>query len=319
MSKKRAFLLIPLFFLLSFSLFSNPSEAAQAKTNTDPIMMAYYRTWRDVTMPHDANSTLPDQNVTAMTDIPEGVDIVSVFHYVNPGTDQQKFWDTLKDTYVPTLHARRTRVIRTIDIREIWNVPHAGATPTTAEYEAYAQQLIDTYLTPWNLDGLDVDMESSLTTKQEEMAVGTFKALSKKLGPNSNTGKLLIYDTNKDNHSLFKKTASYFDYLFVQAYGRSASSLDSTWSTYKTSITPQQFLPGISFPEEQDHNRWNDTVEPYETSRAYAYAKWNPKDGQKGGMFVYAIDRDGKQFGDDTITKTDFNWTKRLINTMSGN
>lgn len=33
-------------------------------------------------------------------------------------------------------------------------------------------------------------------------------------------------------------------------------------------------------------------------------------------MFVYAIDRDGKKFGDDTITKTDFSWTKRLTDTM---
>ncbi|WP_430597712.1 endo-beta-N-acetylglucosaminidase family protein [Enterococcus sp. AZ177] len=316
MSNKLASFLVPVFFLLSFSLVSTQANAVQASPK-EPVMMAYYRTWRDVTMPHDANSTLPDQNVTAMTDIPEGVAIVSVFHYVNPGTNQQKFWDTLRDTYVPTLHARGTRVIRTIDIREVWNVPHAGAIPTTEEYDRYAQQLIDTYLTPWNLDGLDIDMESSLTAKQEAMVAGTFKALSQHLGPNANTGKLLIYDTNKDNHSLFQKVASYVDYLFIQAYGRPASSLDKTWNTYKSSVTPQQFLPGISFPEEQDHNRWNDTVEPYETSRAYSYAKWHPKEGQKGGMFVYAIDRDGKQFGDDTITKTDFSWTKRLINTMN--
>ncbi|MFD2307037.1 endo-beta-N-acetylglucosaminidase family protein [Enterococcus termitis] len=317
MSKIVTLLFSTIFCLLGINLMTEQATAQTvAETPSEPIMMAYYRTWRDVTMPHDANSNLPDENVTAMTDIPEGVDIVSVFHYVNPGTDQQKFWDTLKNTYVPTLHARGTRVIRTIDIREIWNVPHAGAKPTTAEYDAYAQQLIDTYLTPWNLDGLDIDMESTLSASQEEMAVGTFKALSSKLGPVSNTGKLLIYDTNKDNHSLFKKVAPYCDYLFVQAYGRSVASLDRTWDTYKTSITTQQFLPGVSFPEEQDHNRWNDTIDPYETSRAHAYATWNPKDGQKGGMFVYAIDRDGKQFGDDTITKTDFSWTKRLINTM---
>ncbi|MET3562826.1 hypothetical protein ABID30_001917 [Enterococcus rotai] len=36
MSKKLTFLLIPLFFLLSFSLFSNPSEAAQAMPKQTP-------------------------------------------------------------------------------------------------------------------------------------------------------------------------------------------------------------------------------------------------------------------------------------------
>lgn len=318
MLKKSYYLLTLVFCILGLSVLPIYSSAVSVSSE-EPIMMAYYRTWRDVTMPHDANSNLPDENVTAMTDIPENVDIVSVFHYVNPGTNQQKFWDTLKDSYVPTLHARGTRVIRTIDIRELLNVTHAGTKPTEAEYDAYAQKLIATYLTPWNLDGLDIDMESTLTASQEEMATGVFKALAKYLGPKSNSGKLLIYDTNKDNHTLFKNVAAYCDYLFLQAYGRSTSSLNRTWDTYKQSITTNQFLPGISFPEEQDRNIWNDTIEPYETSRAYSYAMWNPKDGAKGGMFVYAIDRDGKQYGDDTITKTNFSWTKRLINTMKDN
>lgn len=46
----------------------------------DPVFMTYYRTWRDVKMPHNANSDLPDPNVIAMTDLPYGVNIVSLFH-----------------------------------------------------------------------------------------------------------------------------------------------------------------------------------------------------------------------------------------------
>ena len=314
MTKKANVLLLASLLLFSCLIF--PIGAKAESNQQEPIMMAYYRTWRDVTMPHDANSNLPDANVTAMTDIPENLDIVSVFHYVKPGTDQMKFWNTLRDTYVPTLHQRGTKVVRTIDISELLKVPHVGTKPTEAEYDRYADELIATNLTPWNLDGLDVDMESTLTSSQEEMAAGVFKALGKKLGPTSGTGKLLIYDTNKDNHSLYTKVAQYTDYLFLQAYGRNPSLLDKTWDTYKNTISPQQFLPGVSFPEEQDKNRWDDTIEPYETSRAYSYAKWNPKEGPKGGMFVYAIDRDGKKFGDDTITKTDFSWTKRLTDTM---
>ncbi|WP_268624690.1 endo-beta-N-acetylglucosaminidase [Paenibacillus alvei] len=308
--------------LVSGSIVSaNPSTSLTnelTKGQKSPVMMAYYRTWRDVTMPHDANSTLPDPNVTAMTDIPEEVDIVSVFHYVNPGTDEQLFWDTLRDTYVPTLHERQTKVIRTIDIRELYNVPSMGKTPTSKEYDDYAQSLIDKYVTPYNLDGLDIDMEETLTQEKETKAFGTFEALSKRLGPVSNSGKLLIYDTNKDNHSLFKKVAPFCDYLFLQAYGRTPSRLDTTWATYKRTISPDQFLPGISFQEELGAN-WGDAQEPFETSRAYKYATWQPKDGPKGGMFIYAIDRDGKVYGDNTITKTDFSWTKRLIDVMRNN
>ncbi|BFH17524.1 endo-beta-N-acetylglucosaminidase [Paenibacillus melissococcoides] len=297
----------------STSLVNELTEAQKA-----PVMMAYYRTWRDVTMPHDANSTLPYPNVTAMTDIPEEIDIVSVFHYVKPGTDEQLFWDTLRDTYVPILHERQTKVIRTIDIRELYNVPSIGTMPTSKEYDDHAQSLIDKYLTPYNLDGLDIDMEETLTQEKETKAFGVFEALSKRLGPMSNSGKLLIYDTNKDNHSLFKKVAPFCDYLFLQAYGRDPGRLDSTWATYKKTIFPDQFLPGISFQEELGAN-WGDTQEPFETSRAYKYAVWQPEEGPKGGMFIYAIDRDGKEYGDNTITETDFSWTKKLIDVLKNN
>lgn len=88
----------------------------------DPVFMAYYRTWRDVKMPHNANSDLPDPNVIAMTDLPYGVDIVSLFHYVDPSKniDQSEFWNTVRDVYVPALHERGTKVIRTIGIDEFF-------------------------------------------------------------------------------------------------------------------------------------------------------------------------------------------------------
>ncbi|WP_242069798.1 EndoS/ChiA family endoglycosidase [Paenibacillus dendritiformis] len=141
--KKTSMLLI-LSTVLIFSLMGGSIITASPSTSfvnelteahKAPVMMAYYRTWRDVTMPHDANSTLPYPNVTAMTDIPEEIDIVSVFHYVKPGTDEQLFWDTLRDTYVPVLHERQTKVIRTIDIRELYNVPSIGTMPTSKEYD----------------------------------------------------------------------------------------------------------------------------------------------------------------------------------------
>ncbi|WCF07505.1 endo-beta-N-acetylglucosaminidase [Paenibacillus thiaminolyticus] len=326
MKKKTSLLLIlSTVLILSFMsgsiITASPSTSAVnevTEAQKAPVMMAYYRTWRDVTMPHDANSTLPYPNVTAMTDIPEEVDIVSVFHYVKPGTDEQLFWDTLRDTYVPILHERHTKVIRTIDIRELYNVPSMGIMPTSKEYDDHAQTLIDKYLTPYNLDGLDIDMEENLTQEKETKAFGVFEALSKRLGPMSNSGKLLIYDTNKDNHSLFKKVAPFCDYLFLQAYGRDPGRLDSTWATYRNTIFPDQFLPGISFQEELGAN-WADTQEPFETSRAYKYAVWQPEDGPKGGMFIYAIDRDGKEYGDNTITETDFSWTKKLIDVLKNN
>lgn len=310
--KKFGFLVSIILMTLAVGAFGENAQAEE--TTNKPITMAYYRTWRDVTMPHDANSNLPDNNVIAMTDLPDGLDIVSLFHYVKPGTNESKFWQTVKDVYVPTLHQRGTKVIKTVDISEIYNVPSVGSMPSQVEYDLYAQALIDKHLTPYNLDGLDIDMESYLSAAQEEKATNMFKYLNQKL--KQDESKLLIYDTNKDNHTLFTKIANYVDYLFIQAYGRSPQSLDKTWSTYKNVIPSTKFVPGITFPEEQDQNRWYDAYEPFATSNAYLYAKWQPKDGPKGGMFIYAVDRDGKKYGDDSITKTDFSWTNRIIDNV---
>src|SRR5690606_1885333 len=75
---------------------------------------------------------------------------------------------------------------------------------------------------------------------------------------------------------------------------------------------PAQYLIGFSFYEEYDLNRWDDTSEPFEDSRAVAYVDWQPEGATKGGVFSYASDRDGVPFLDDTITATDYSWTQRL-------
>ncbi|CAM3435652.1 InlB B-repeat-containing protein [Erysipelothrix anatis] len=291
----------------------------------EPIMMAYYRTWRDAAMPHDSNSNLPDENVIKMTDLPAEIDIVSVFHYVNPGTDQDLFWETLKNEYVPTLHERGQRVVRTLDYKELLKIKTTtgkdSTTLTDADYHAFAQSLIDTYMTPWNLDGLDVDMETNLNSEEVAVISNVFIQLSDILQIKEGSDKLLIYDTNKDNHDLFREIAPHISYLFIQAYGRNPQSLDRTWETYQSDISSTRVLFGVSFYEEQDNTNWNDALgkfseEKYLASRAYQYAKWQPKNGEKGGMFVYAVDRDGKDYRENTISETDFAWTKRMMQTL---
>ncbi|KAM3547873.1 hypothetical protein ARSEF4850_009752 [Beauveria asiatica] len=48
-----------------------------------------------------------------------------------------------------------------------------------------------------------------------------------------------------------------------------------------------------------------------------AYAKWQPSGATKGGIFSYAIDRDGVPIGDDKLQPTDFTWTRKLISAMN--
>ncbi|WP_223585652.1 endo-beta-N-acetylglucosaminidase family protein [Microbacterium sp. OVT16B] len=289
------------------------SASSTAQCESTPQTMAYYRTWRDVTVPQSANSNLPDPNVTRMTDLPSEIDVAMVFDAgATAGTD---YWPTLRDTYVPTLHARGTKVVYTLWIDRL---AKADIPLTDAAYAAYAQELVDTYVTPYGLDGIDIDVESYPQGDELTRAIGVFRALGELIGPKSGTDRIFIYDTNQDGDTaLFEAVSDTVSYVLLQAYGRGTGGMQATWETFADDIAPCRFLPGFSFYEEQDRTHWGDAEGIYDpatapSSTAYQYAIWQPEEGAKGGFFAYAVDRDGKVFGDNSITKTDFTWMTSL-------
>lgn len=269
-----------------------------------PLEFAYFRTWHDKAVdPGRPNS---------MAEIPAEVDIAFVFPDYTP--DDSPFWDVLRDEYVPTLHAQGTRVVRTTDITAVLNPDF----PDTADgHRQNAEHLVETLVDAQGLDGIDFDVERYLDAADTARAVGVFEELSRLIGPKSGTDRLFVYDTNRDGaDALFEQTADCLDYVLVQSYGRSVSSLQGTWDSFAPHIAPAQYLIGFTFYEEHDANRWNDTSEPFEDSRAVAYADWQPDGATKGGIFSYAVDRDGVAFGDDEIRHTTYEWSKRLKRRM---
>ena len=274
------------------------------KNSDHEIMAAYFRSWRDV-------ASDPKVNKVSFEDLPDCLDIAFVF---SEGDEPAAFYTALKDKYVPTLHSRGTKLVRTVGIQQLLNKNY---TNDEEGYESLAKHLLETLVDAHGLDGLDVDVEASLNADQLKQAAGVFKALSKSLGPKSNTGKILIYDTNQNGDTaLFKQVHSYVSYALVQSYGRSLSGLQRTFDTYKPYISANQYLFGFSFYEERGAH-WGDTNAPINTSRAYSYAKWEPKGTKKGGIFSYATDRDGVPDGQDAIVPTDFSWTRELISVMN--
>ena len=280
----------------------------------EPLTMAYYRTWRDVTVPQNANSNLPYPNVTRMSDLPPEIDVAMVFDA--GATADTDYWRTLRDTYVPALHAQGTKVVYTLWIERL---SKANIPLTQDAYRSYAKQLVDTFVTPYDLDGIDIDVESYPQGDELTRAIGVFNALGELIGPKSGTDKIFIYDTNQDgNTPLFKAVHHNISFVLLQAYGRGTWGMQGTWNTFSDKIASCQFLPGFSFPEEQDRTRWGDAEGIYDPataprSTAYQYATWQPEGGsRKGGFFAYAVDRDGKVWGDDTITPTQFSWMKNL-------
>lgn len=273
------------------------------KKGDHQLMGGYFRAWRD-------KASWPEGNKVSMLDLPDCLDIAFVFAN---GDESDDFWTTLKDTYVPTLHSRGTKLVKTVGISQLISTSWDN---TPDGWEGLANALYKT-IEDYGLDGLDIDVEQGLSASQLKQATGVFNALSKKLGPKSGTDKLLIWDTNKDgNFQLFQAVYPTISYVLVQSYGRSTSSLQGTWDTFSRYIPSKHYLIGFSFYEENGSD-WHDTTEPMTSSRAWYYAKWQPQGATKGGIFSYAIDRDGVAAGDNKIQPTDFTWTRKLISAMN--
>lgn len=270
------------------------------------LQMAYFRTWHDrVADPRRPGS---------FGDIPAEVDVAFVFPDFTP--PENPFWTTLREQYVPQLHEQGTAVARTTDISSLLS-PDFPDTPSGNR--ALAEHLVEDLVHAHGLDGLDIDMETRLEPACAERATTVFHELSRLVGKESGTDTMLIYDTNLGgDQPVFRDTADLFDFVLVQSYGRPVQSLQPTWDTFAPHITAERYLIGFSFYEEFDLNRWDDTSEPFDQSRAVAFADWQPEGATKGGVFSYAIDRDGVAFLDDEITPTDYPWTRRLGTRLRG-
>lgn len=274
------------------------------KNSPHQLSVGYYRTWRD--------SVTESGNATSMRRLPDSLDMVMVFPDYTP--PENAYWNVLKTNYVPYLHTKGTKVIITIgDLNSATTTRGQDSTG----YAAWAKTIYDKWVTEYNLDGIDIDVESNPTGTTLKKKIAVVKALSKYFGPRSGTGKKFIYDTNQNPTTFFTSIYKLIDYTFLQAYGRSTSNLTSTFNLYAPYISPDKFLPGFSFYEENGAS-WGDVQYPDATlqSRCYQYARWQPTQGTKGGVFSYAIDRD-VPYITNSIIAADYAVTKKLIKIMN--
>ena len=307
---------------------TEPSPTVSTVTNPDGRhFMVYYRAWRDVTM-KGVNTDLPDENWISMYDIPYGVDVVNVFSYVPAGQEEQAqpFYDKLKAEYAPYLHSRGIKLVRGINYEQVTvegfrdymaDLDKSVDDATDADYDAYALEIIDEYMTSVGLDGLDIDMETYPTDADVAISDNVIRALSKHIGPKSDNpdGTMFLYDTNGSNTKPFANVADCFDYVAYQQYGSTSSRTAGAVEDYSPYIGADKFVPGLAFPEEGDGNRWYDATEPYEDSHIYDIASY-VRDNDLGGMFLYALDRDGRTYEPEDwnhIVPSNLLWTKTAI------
>ncbi|WVT90918.1 endoglycosidase [Enterococcus durans] len=305
------FLLLTVMGTLVFST----KVSAQVQSGS-PKMMVYYRAWRDKEM-KGVNTSLTDENWLSMEDIPYGIDIVNIFSYVPEGQEvaAAPFFKKLKESYVPTLHARGVKLTKAIDYSVLLKIPYSGTFPTEQEFDAYANQLLDEHVRAYGIDGLDIDMETFPSQADIALSDGVIRALARYIGPSANNNTVFVYDTNGSNTGPLQNVAEHFTYLGYQQYGSDAGRTAKAINDYEKLIPKERFMPGLSFPEEQDHNRWYDTGEPYEQSNLYKVAKYTA-DNHLYGLFLYALDRDGRTYNDhdlNHVIPSNFLWTKTAI------
>lgn len=297
------------------TLVCSTKVSAQVRTKT-PKMMGYYRAWRDKEM-KGVNTSLTDGNWLSMEDIPYGIDIVNIFSYVPEGQEAMAapFFKKLKESYVLTLHARGVKLTKAIDYSVLLKIPYSGNFPTEQEFDAYANQLLDEHVRAYGIDGLDIDMETFPSQKDIALSDGVIRALARYIGPSAHNNTVFVYDTNGSNTNPLQNVAEHFTYLGYQQYGSDTVRTAKAIKDYAPLITKERFMPGLTFPEEQDHNRWYDTGEPYEQSNLYKVAKYTA-DNHLYGMFLYALDRDGRIYNEydlNHVVPSNFLWTKTAI------
>lgn len=255
------------------------------KNSPHQIMAGYYRTWGDSLVESNAGQL-------TMFDIPDSVDIVNVFPAYT--ADDHPYWTVLRDEYIPYLHERGTRVVRSRGI-ESQNVPVLSDSELTSWIDEIRNDA-----TNYNYDGIDLDFESGGGTTSTGLYGGFFngseedlnqtlrkiEALSAYFGPSSGTGKLFILDLNYVNlpQEFLAAVEPHLDYIFMQRYF--GGQLDQLFDeAYSATIPPDKYVLGASF---EDGSARNGTPALF-----YQYADWQPSTGQKGGIFSYGLDAEG--------------------------
>ncbi|MFW7165717.1 endo-beta-N-acetylglucosaminidase family protein [Streptococcus pyogenes] len=217
--------------------------------------------------------------------------------------------------------------------------------PNTPEgNKALAKAIVDEYVYKYNLDGLDVDVEHDSIPKVNGKAsdenlkrsIDVFEEIGKLIGPKGvDKSRLFIMDSTymADKNPLIERGAPYINLLLVQIYGSQGEkgvfqndtklvtdTPEERWQGYNKYIRPEQYMIGFSFYEERagsgnlwydinsrkDEDKANGINTDITGTRAERYARWQPKTGGvKGGIFSYAIDRDGVAHQPEKVAQQD--------------
>ena len=206
-----------------------------------------------------------------------------------------------------------------------------------ASLEKYAQAIADT-IYKYNYDGLDIDFEPNVDgvvgkLDENDTYVRWFlDILCKHLGPQSNSGKMLVIDG--ELWEVPSKTATYFDYFIGQAYsvsggtpsptaGQSESNMDSRLrqiiNNFGEYMSEEEITKRFIVTENMESAidalnggyywtlRNGTRLDKAECPSLLGMARWQPVNGFRKGGFG------GYRFSNEAVNKPSYKWMRTGI------
>ncbi|AZA78839.1 hypothetical protein EG347_15645 [Chryseobacterium sp. G0186] len=258
-----------------------------------------------------------------LRDIPDGVDIVNLFHRFSglcnlkrgdrtpgaTGEDAKTLTEIIND--IKYMRSNKKIVVQTQFVNEIFeNYKDAMKTVkfqnTPEDYDAYAKKVADS-LSKWGFDGIDLDIEPgySVTGFNDDDLDLYVQAFAKYFGPKSKSGKLLIIDTNVgfSELNLSKETLSKINLLYIQDYWGSETYTDNKIDGYLQIGFPKERVILISADFEDAYSSTSPINGPLRLKQYYTSPKYQSK---VGGYGAYGFNFDKKldyKYYQEMITK----------------
>lgn len=216
--------------------------------------------------------------------LPDSMDIVSLWMGIPEGENLEDMYRVRKQ--------KGTRFVLCSFCQIGDEYPH-----TDEGLQAFAMSFVNK-INEYDLDGLDIDYEPGGDWVQGEVMMKLVKMLGQYLGPQSGTGKLLIMDYVQ-GPGPYKPTAEiekYVDYFVCQTYKTTtAQELQEDFDYISSWCPPKKWVAtewigeywktgGLKFTE-SDGNTVDSWGNPLYS--AIGMARWNPKQGRKGGFGGY--------------------------------
>ncbi|GGH18811.1 hypothetical protein GCM10007352_29790 [Mucilaginibacter phyllosphaerae] len=247
----------------------------------------------------DATPTGSPAVKLSMLDFAKSANIVVVFegtpweladtaHYTYPGTIMlsgyyKNYRSIINDIH--TLQARGVKVIINVDDQTSWNTttPFTTYNGIKKSYQQFAVFLDSCVTNVLNMDGIGLDVEHLGSTAANANYVNLIKEFGKYFGPKSTKPTTTvytaaIYDGGQAGFAIGQSVdvASYMNFVIDQGYFEDNTQRFYRWANY---IGAEKTMVGLV----KDYNN---------QANGIAAAKFQPTNGNKAGIMVYAANVD---------------------------